>query len=46
MGFSATVLGGKEEKLVVPASQCVGVATGSRGTSLGGSTFPLKLVGR
>lgn len=46
VGASATVLRGKEEKLVVPASQCVGEATGSRGTSLGGSTFSLKLVWR
>lgn len=29
-GGSATVLGGKEEKVVTDAGQCVGVATGSK----------------
>ena len=43
---SATVLGGKEEKVVADAGQRVGVATGSREFSLGGSIFSLKLIFR
>lgn len=45
--WPVTGLGGKEIKVVMPAGQCVGLATGSESFSLGGLIFfSLKLVGR
>lgn len=46
MERSATVLGGKEEKVVTDAGHRVAVATGSREFALGGSIFSLKLIFR